>query len=379
VRISVVTPRLFVATHEANETGASEHDEAARIADIVALHEADPWTIGSDYAYLFSDHRSLRVWFCHRLLRAISLFQWTPSALAFLPLRLCREEILESLRGCDPDVVSGRFLKWGSQLARFLSRNCPAWLVAPDAPAEVRLPARPSVDSRSRVSIVLPTLNGVRYLRQSIESCLSQTFDNIELIVVDDGSGPDLRETVEPYLTDGRVKYVRHEQNQGVAASLNTGFRLATGSHLTWTSDDNYYEPHAIESMLKFLARFPDVDFVYAESLEVDEAGSVIRPLRPKARGSLRINNFIGACFLYTRRVYEMVGDYRPVPLTEDYDYWIRVALTCRIQRLSRPLYYYRAHPASLTGRHSPQEVEARVTQVKRLNRFGSRRNRWSH
>lgn len=379
MRTSVVTPRLFVATHEAGKTAAGEHDVAARIADIVARHEADPWTIGSDYAYLFSDHRSLRVWLGHRLLRAMSRFPGIPSALAFAPLRLCREEILESLRGCDPDVVSGRGLTWGSQLARFLNRHCPDWVVAPDALDEVRLPARPSVDPRARVSIVLPTYNGVRYLRQSIESCLSQTLDNIELIVVDDGSGPEIRETVEPYLTDGRVKYVRHERNSGVAASLNTGFRLATGSHLTWTSDDNYYEPHAIASMLEFLTRFRDVDFVYAESWEVDEAGSVTRLLRPGSRGSLRINNYIGACFLYTRRVYEMVGDYRPVALTEDYDYWIRVALTSRMQLLSRPLYYYRAHPASLTGRHSPREVEKRVTQVKRMNRFGSRRNRFSH
>jgi len=378
VRISVVTPRLFVATVEAGQTGGDEHHDAARLADVVARHEADPWTIGSDYAYLFSDHRSPRVWLAHRLLRAISRFPAIPSALASLPLRLCREEILESLRGCDPDVVSGACVTWGSELATFLNRHCPDWLVAPGAPDEVRLPARTPVDPRSRVSIVLPTFNGVRYLRQSIESCVSQTFDNIELIVVDDGSGPEVRETVEPFLKDRRVKYVRHERNSGVAASLNTGFRLATGSHLTWTSDDNYYEPHAIASMLEFLTRFR-VDFVYAESWEVDEVGSVTRLLRPGARDSLKINNYIGACFLYTRRVYETVGDYRPVALTEDYDYWIRVALTCRIQRLSRPLYYYRAHPASLTGRHSPREVEERVNQVKRMNRFGSRRNRFSH
>ena len=122
-----------------------------------------------------------------------------------------------------------------------------------DSAEGLRVRPRSPLDPGARVSIVLPTYNGTRYLAQAIESCLAQSFRDVELIVVDDGSRPDVRAVVEPYLSDSRVKYVRHEKNAGVAASLNTGFRIATGSHLTWTSDDNYFEPEAIAEMLRFM------------------------------------------------------------------------------------------------------------------------------
>jgi len=293
--------------------------------------------------------------------------------LASAALRLAAREVGDTLRGCNPGVVRGFGLPWNRQLVRFLLLRHPEWVTASET---VRYKARgPTAESSEKVSIVLPTYNGVRYLRQAIESCLGQTHSNLELIVVDDGSGPEVRGIVQEYRSDPRVRYERHESNRGIAESLNTGFRLSTGSHLSWTSDDNYYETSAMRELAGILDRYPDVDFVYAESWEVDEHGLVTRLLRPGAPSSLRFNNTIGACFLYRRRVYERVGDYRPVFLTEDYDYWIRVARTCRMQRLFTPLYFYRAHPASLTGRHSLRERIQQINRVKQINRFGSRRN----
>src|SRR3990170_3452478 len=103
-----------------------------------------------------------------------------------------------------------------------------------------------------KVSIVLPTYNGEKYIRQSIDSCLNQTHENIELIIVDDCSIDNTPEIIKSY-KDSRVKSLRHDQNKFLPHALNTGFSNATGEYLTWTSDDNYYAKEAIEKMVSFL------------------------------------------------------------------------------------------------------------------------------
>ena len=103
-----------------------------------------------------------------------------------------------------------------------------------------------------KVSIVLPTYNGAKYIRQCINSCLNQTYNNIELIIVDDGSKDETPDIIKSY-KDERIKYIMHARNLGLPYALNTGFRNAVGEYLTWTSDDNYYTKKAIETMLSFI------------------------------------------------------------------------------------------------------------------------------
>src|SRR5258708_28767526 len=101
---------------------------------------------------------------------------------------------------------------------------------------------------QAKVSIVLPSYNGASYLKQSIDSCLAQTHKNIELIIVNDGSYDDTEKIVKSY-NDLRITYLKSTLTRGISASLNKGFSKATGEYLTWTSDDNYYVPTAIEKM----------------------------------------------------------------------------------------------------------------------------------
>ena len=81
----------------------------------------------------------------------------------------------------------------------------------------------------------------------------------------------------------------------------------------------------------------------------------------------LRRDNGIGACFLYRRAVYDAIGEYDPrAELAEDYDYWLRVARRFRMQRLARPLYYYREHPGSITARHGRPRIARTAASVRR-------------
>lgn len=304
----------------------------------------------------------------HSLLRVAGR-RPVPASLAQVGLAMWAPALLEAIVACDPDVVL-LDVPWASHLKRLLEDEFPGRVFA-FGQSEVRpaVPHRPAADPDVKVSIVLPTFNGVTYLRQSIQSCLDQTHSNLELIVVDDGSTEDIAGIVGAF-RDRRIAYVRHERNRGLPAALNTGFQAATGELLTWTSDDNYYTPPAIERLASFLLRHPRIDFVYSAMYIVEEntgRAPWVRPALPPV--DLPNQNGVGGCFLYRRSVREAVGEYAPrAVLVEDYDYWIRVSKRFRMQRLFEPLYYYRYHEQSLTSRHSPEEVALRFGRVRQRN-----------
>ena len=308
---------------------------------------------------------TLRMRACRWLLRD----RWRARAAAPLVAWLTGPDLVEGLRAADPDIIIGVDPAWQAPLRIIARREAAQWLcLVPGDPWPSGPRAGRRYDPSVRVSIVLPTFNGARYLAESIDSCLTQTHPNLELIVVDDGSGPEV-EAVLRQVHDARVKRVRHQVNRGLAHALNTGFAVASGDLLTWTSDDNRYAPGAIEAMVRFLQTYPTVDFVYAESWEVDEAGDVIGRWPTKPPTSLKRDNGVGGCFLYRRNVYEVVGDYDPsTVLAEDYDYWLRVARRFTMQRLAKPLYYYRVHSGSLTARHGRERIARQAASIRRAN-----------
>ena len=294
-----------------------------------------------------------------------------PLVAARASLRVCAPEWVEAILASDPDLVliDGR---WGRLLAQRLDDEFPgAVFVTGDAAAGRRFRRGAAAGAPDAlVSIVLPTYNGSKYIRQSIRSCLAQSYRNFELIVVDDGSRENIAAIVAEF-DDSRIRYVRHEKNKGLPETLNTGFRQATGALLTWTSDDNYYAPDAIERMAGFLRRHRAVSFVYTSMHIIDDDGAPMHPpLRPALPpDELRAQNCVGACFLYTREVYRDIGDYsRAAVLVEDYDYWVRVSKRFRMQRLFAPLYYYRHHAGSLTSQHGSEKVAVRFNMVRQHN-----------
>jgi hypothetical protein len=286
-------------------------------------------------------------------------------------LSRCAPAFIEAILACDPDVVL-LDVRWARPLRALLEQEFPGSVyVTGDRQAVLHgHPGAAAVPRVPRVSIVLPTYNGSKYLRQSIQSCLDQSHRNIELIVVDDGSREKIGAVVGEF-SDRRIRYVRHETNRGLPASLNTGFELTTGTYLTWTSDDNYYAGDAIERLTRFLQRHPTVSFVYSSMFIVDDrsAGSVPTVRRVLPPSDLRHQNSVGGCFLYSREVYQEIGDYQTsATLVEDYDYWIRVSKRFRMQRLITPLYYYRYHDQSLTSLHAREDVTQRFELVRQQN-----------
>lgn len=206
-----------------------------------------------------------------------------------------------------------------------------------------------------KVSIVLPTYNGETFIRESIESVINQTYQNWELIIVNDCSTDKTPEIINEYAQrDSRIKVYNNEVNKKLPASLNVGFSHATGEYYTWTSDDNMFKPNAIEVLVKYLDENPDVDLVSSKYDVIDEKGNFVKLFdKNNKRTVLKLvrGPNVGASFMYKKEISEKVGGYdTELFCAEDYDFWCKVAVAGNILYTNESLYKYRVNSQSLTA-----------------------------
>lgn len=203
-----------------------------------------------------------------------------------------------------------------------------------------------------KVSIILPTYNGEKFIRESIESIINQTFKDWELIVVNDCSTDNTPMIVNDYSqADKRIIVINNAVNQKLPRSLNIGFAQAVGEYLTWTSDDNCYLPDALEKMVAYLEEHKNIPMVAADMDTIDEEGNITGKFASYNDRLMLYNDCVGACFLYRHEAKEEVGEYDPDWfLVEDYEYWLRILFKYgTIGHIDDTLYRYRYHGSSLT------------------------------
>jgi len=205
------------------------------------------------------------------------------------------------------------------------------------------------------ISIVLPTYNGSKYISTAIESCLTQTFSDFELIIVNDCSTDNTAEIIEAYAKkDQRIRIVHNLFNKKLPLSLNEGFNIARGKYHTWTSDDNYYAPDALKILFETLETNETIDFVYTNYTIINDQNEVTGK---RIFGDINKKLFQGssACFLYKAKVYKENNGYNPAAfLIEDFDFFLRAFLQSNVLYMDRcDLYFYREHGASLTSLQS--------------------------
>ena len=202
-----------------------------------------------------------------------------------------------------------------------------------------------------KVSIILPVYNGEALVSESINSIIRQTYQNWELIIVNDCSTDKTLQVCEDIAkSDQRIKVFSNDRNLKLPGTLNAGFSHATGDYYTWTSDDNMYRPYAIEKMVSVLEGNTNAVMVYANYTNIDAASNEIGPVGLQEPEFIVTGNVCGACFLYTSEAAAKVGEYDTgLFLAEDYDYWLRMYLFGKLIHLKEDLYLYRRHGQSLT------------------------------
>ena len=203
------------------------------------------------------------------------------------------------------------------------------------------------------ISVVIPTYNYGRFVREAIDSVLAQTCAPLEIVVVDDGSTDDTEQIVRSY--GDRVRYIRQE-NAGVAAARNTGIANARGEYIAFLDSDDVWLP---EKLAKQLARFdsdPGLGLVYAGAERFDESGTLSVELDGMegwiAPELLRLERGViasGSGMLLPKQVAEEVGGFdADLQPSEDWDFCYRVALRHRIGFVPEVLVRYRQHGSGL-------------------------------
>ena len=202
---------------------------------------------------------------------------------------------------------------------------------------------------RSKVSIVVPTLNQGEFIEETILSIFRQTYTSIEIIIIDGGSTDQTLEILNRYKR--RINYIS-EPDTGVSEALNKGFDLAKGEIIGWlNSDDVYYGMGTIEHIVHFFDAFKDVDIVYGDAVIISRDSTLLkyRLLLPyQSARMIRANRICQPATFMRKRVIDQVrpADY----LTLDYEYWLRLdALGFKYQHTPKILAGDRQHQARIS------------------------------
>jgi glycosyltransferase involved in cell wall biosynthesis len=125
-----------------------------------------------------------------------------------------------------------------------------------------------------KVSVIIRTYNRAYIVAEAIESALNQTYGDYEVLVVDDGSTDNTSEVVQRF-RDPRLRYVRHERNQGVGAACNTGVAEARGELIAFLDSDDIWRPEKLERQVACMERHPEVDAVFSDIEIIDDTTTI--------------------------------------------------------------------------------------------------------
>ncbi len=204
-----------------------------------------------------------------------------------------------------------------------------------------------------KVSVVIPVYNGSDYLREAIESTLAQTYNNIEVLVVNDGSN-DGGKTEEIALSYGnKIRYFNKE-NGWVSSALNLGIREMKGEYFSWLSHDDQYYPQKIEAQINYLNILEDktiiiyTDFSYIDENSHIKSEYLVKHVPPEHfRPAFIWGGIINGCtLLIPKKCFETYGVFdENLRATQDYDLWFRFSEMYSFVHLPLLLVKSRIHP----------------------------------
>jgi glycosyltransferase involved in cell wall biosynthesis len=216
-----------------------------------------------------------------------------------------------------------------------------------------------------KVSVIIPTYNRAEFLRSTITSVLNQTFQDFEIIVIDDASQDHTREVVSSF-GDKRIRYIRHETNKRVAAARNTGVISSKGTYIAFLDDDDEWFPEKLQKQFDLLeACPPTIGVVYAGAFVIGESSKkILAKISPKKRGDvfdtiLTQNRIAATSTIFLRsQCFEKVGLFdESLGFADDYDMWLRISKEFQFEYINEPLINYLLHDDQPSLSHNYEAV----------------------
>ena len=216
------------------------------------------------------------------------------------------------------------------------------------------------------VSVMLPVYNGAQFVSRAIESVFNQTYNELELIVVDDGSSDNSLDVVESY-ADSRLK-VFTKANGGPASARNFGIKRCSGEFITLIDQDDLWYPKKLEEQVKLLNQDNKLGMVYCDALSIYEDGSgparkwseLHIPQAGKVFIELYKGNFIlSSSAIFRKFIINEIGfmdENMKFFGVDDYEYWLRIALNSEIGYVPEILVERRLHKSNLSFRNKKSQ-----------------------
>lgn len=226
--------------------------------------------------------------------------------------------------------------------------------------------------SNSLVSVVIASYNMAQYLPLAVRSVLDQTYTNLEVHIVDDGSTDNTRKVMEQFSNDPRVHY-HYQKNSGQASAKNRGINESRGEYIAFLDADDIWLPQKLEKQLPLFRSDENIGVVYSYFKYIDEYGSITHTpelycFRGRITGPLLIKNFIPFnTTVVKRECLERMGYFdESLPMGIDYDLWLRISTEYQFDYLPEYALYYRVW----NGQMSKNYVGRYECAIKIMKRF---------
>lgn len=231
---------------------------------------------------------------------------------------------------------------------------------------------------RPLVSVVMTAYNAEKYIAEAIQSILDQTYKNLELIIVNDGSTDRTLEIINSF-DDNRIRLVNNERNLGAAESSNKGIEIVQGKYIARMDADDISYPNRIEKQVNFLEQHEDIHvvgtFLKVVYEDTDEPDIVWKySIDPKIiRSALIFNPGVAhATLMFRREVFNTVKYDTSLCSAIDYDLYCRLSRNIKFSNIPEILYIYRRHKNQMsTGINSKQQKNAKKIRLKMLQNMG--------
>lgn len=208
-------------------------------------------------------------------------------------------------------------------------------------------------EGKPLISIVTPVYNGEKYLEETIQSIIAQTYDNIEYIIIDGKSTDRTMDIIRKY--ENRIAYWLSEPDKGMYDAIKKGFKVATGEIFAWLNSDDKYYQSAVEVIAKTFKKYPEVEWVTGIPTIYDETGLIVRVGGPLFyfnkffRMGLYRGDILGwlqqESTFWRKSLWERVGGINnSLKFAGDYDLWIRFSKQSHIYVIPTILGGFRSH-----------------------------------
>lgn len=210
-----------------------------------------------------------------------------------------------------------------------------------------------------KVTVVIPCYNRQEFVKETIESALAQTYGNIEVIAVDDGSTDGTRQVLDSY--NGRIRVLEHpgRVNKGQSAAINLAMRSSESEYVAILDSDDLWRESKIERQVNFLENNTDIGLVYSNGHAIDQHGEYLYKLFPpdhmemNSPGRLLLDCYVSvpSNSLVRRSIFKKAGEFdEEMRAAQDHDMILRLAEITKFAFLDEDLWSYRRHANSISS-----------------------------